>query len=86
MAFADVGLTMTYVSTFQILRGFVVVVTAVFSQASSVERYRSSIQFANILTQHRLRTQFVLGRKQQLYHWTGVLLVVIGTVVVGSVQ
>ena len=27
-----VGLTMTYASTFQILRGFVVVVTAVFSQ------------------------------------------------------
>ena len=54
-----VGLTMTYVSTFQILRGFVVVVTAVFSE-------------------------FVLGRKQQKYHWVGVAMVVVGTVVVGA--
>jgi uncharacterized membrane protein len=54
-----VGLGMTYVSTFQILRGFVVVVTAVFSH-------------------------FVLGRKQQPYHWCGVALVVIGTAVVGA--
>jgi drug/metabolite transporter (DMT)-like permease len=54
-----VGLTMTYASTFQILRGFVVVVTAVFSQ-------------------------FVLKRKQQIYQWFGVGMVVVGTIVVGA--
>jgi len=54
-----VGLTMTYVSTFQILRGFVVVVTALFSH-------------------------FILKRQQQTFQWAGVVMVVIGTVVVGS--
>lgn len=54
-----VGLTMTYASTFQILRGFVVVTTAVFSQ-------------------------FVLKRQQQRFHWAGVVLVVIGTMIVGA--
>ena len=54
-----VGLTMTYASTFQILRGFVVVTTALFSQ-------------------------FVLKRQQQNFHWAGVVLVVVGTAIVGT--
>ena len=53
-----VGLTMTYASTFQILRGVVVVFTSLFSH-------------------------FVLGRKQQPFQWLGVVLVVVGTGVVG---
>jgi uncharacterized membrane protein len=53
-----VGLALTTASSFQMLRGSVVIFTALFSV-------------------------FFLGRKQYLFHWVGVVLVAIGSVLVG---
>lgn len=53
-----VGLALTTASSFQMLRGSVVIFTALFSV-------------------------FFLGRKQYLFHWTGVILVAIGSALVG---
>ena len=53
-----VGLNLTYASSFQMLRGSVIIFTALLSVA-------------------------FFGSKLQLYHWAGMLMVVIGLVMVG---
>ena len=55
---AYIGLNLTYASSFQMLRGAVIIFTALLSVA-------------------------FFGSRLQLYHWVGMLMVVIGLIVVG---
>ncbi len=83
-----VGLTMTYVSTFQVCQSASERTCSVsrLSFCAGSESISCSAQILRgfVVVVTAVFSQFVLKRKQQVYQWAGVAMVVVGTVVVGS--
>lgn len=89
-----VGLTMTYVSTFQVsVRpsvcascGTCTVSRPPLPRCTGPDSISCSAQILRgfVVVVTAVFSEFVLKRKQQRYHWVGVAMVVVGTVVVGS--